>query len=50
MRTESAPRDGAVVAMLQDATIVAVIAARRWHQFRQHDQQVIAGRRAIVHL
>ncbi|MEU7409752.1 MULTISPECIES: hypothetical protein [Streptomyces] len=38
------------VAMLQDAAIVAVIAARRWHQFRQHDQQVIAGRRALVHL
>ncbi|MFJ2719148.1 mobilization protein [Streptomyces sp. NPDC087437] len=50
MRTQPAPRDGAMLAMFLDAAILAVIAARRWHQLRQHDQQVIAARQALVHL
>ncbi|MEH0470958.1 mobilization protein [Streptomyces sp. B21-097] len=50
MRTQPAPRDGAVLAMLLDAALLAVMAARRWHQLRQHDQQVIAARQALVHL
>ncbi|MFF9171901.1 MULTISPECIES: relaxase/mobilization nuclease domain-containing protein [unclassified Streptomyces] len=50
MRTQPAPRDGALLAMFLDAAILAVIAASRWHQLRQHDQQVIAAHQALVHL
>jgi hypothetical protein len=50
MRTQRAPRDGALLAMFLDAAILAVIAASRWHQLRQHDQQVIAAHQALVHL
>ncbi|OKK02623.1 mobilization protein [Streptomyces sp. CB03234] len=50
LRTQPAPRDGAMLAMFLDVAILAVIAAGRWHQLRQHDQQVIAARQALVHL
>ncbi|WP_249040276.1 relaxase/mobilization nuclease domain-containing protein, partial [Streptomyces chryseus] len=50
MRSQPAPRDGALLAMFLDVAILAVIAAGRWHQLRQHDQQVIAARQALVHL
>ncbi|MGW5197985.1 relaxase/mobilization nuclease domain-containing protein [Streptomyces spiralis] len=50
MRTQPAPRDGVLLAMFLDAAVLAVIAASRWHQLRQHDQQVIAARQALVHL
>ncbi|WP_079165691.1 mobilization protein [Streptomyces sp. NRRL S-31] len=50
MRTQPSPRDGALLAMFLDAAVLAVIAARRWHQLRQHDQQVIAAHQALVHL
>ncbi|MFF3273138.1 relaxase/mobilization nuclease domain-containing protein [Streptomyces chrestomyceticus] len=50
MRTQPAPRDGAMLAMFLDVAVVAVIAAGRWHHLRQHGQQVIATRQALVHL
>ncbi|MFF4793630.1 relaxase/mobilization nuclease domain-containing protein [Streptomyces sp. NPDC001276] len=50
MRTEPAPRDGAMLAIFLDAAIIAVMAARRWHERRQHDQQVNAARQALTHL
>ncbi|MFF7095259.1 relaxase/mobilization nuclease domain-containing protein [Streptomyces rubradiris] len=50
LRSQPAPRDGAMLAMFLDVAILAVIAAGRWHQLRQHDQQVIATRQALVHL
>ncbi|MEU3499222.1 mobilization protein [Streptomyces hundungensis] len=50
MVRESAPRDGALLAMLLDAAILAVIAAARWHQLHHHDQQVAATRQTLVHL
>ncbi|ORT54726.1 mobilization protein [Streptomyces sp. CB03238] len=50
MRSQPAPRDGALLAMFLDVAILAVIAAGRWHQLRQHDQQVIAARQALIHL
>ncbi|MEU5898930.1 relaxase/mobilization nuclease domain-containing protein [Streptomyces venezuelae] len=50
MRSQPAPRDGALLAMFLDVAILAVIAAGRWHRLRQHDQQVIAARQALVHL
>ncbi len=45
-----APKDGAILAMLLDAAILVVIAAARWHQLRQHDQQVAAARQTLLHL
>ncbi|MFJ4831722.1 relaxase/mobilization nuclease domain-containing protein [Streptomyces sp. NPDC088747] len=47
---EPAPRDGAVLAMFLDATILVVIAAARWHQLRHHDQQVAAAHQTLLHL
>jgi hypothetical protein len=50
MRTQPATRDGAALAMFLDVAVLVVIATARWHQLRQHDQQVIAARQALVHL
>lgn len=50
MVREPAPRDGALLAMFLDVAILVVIAAARWHQFRQHDQQVAAAHQTLLHL
>lgn len=50
MLRETAPRDGAALAMFLDAAILVVIAATRWHQLRHHDQQVAAAHQAVIHL
>lgn len=50
MRSQPSPRDGAALAMFLDAALLVVIAAARWHELRQHDQQVIAAHQALVHL
>lgn len=50
MLRESTTDDGTGLAMLLDAAILAVIAAARWHELRQHDQQVSAAHQARLHL
>ncbi|MEU9990084.1 mobilization protein [Streptomyces sp. NPDC048045] len=45
-----APQDGAILAMFLDAAILVVIAAARWHQLRNHDQQVAAAQQTLLHL
>ncbi|MBF8174095.1 mobilization protein [Streptomyces olivaceus] len=47
---EPAPKDGAALAILIDALVLAVIAARHWHQTHHHDQQAEAARQAAEHL
>ncbi|MGF1340680.1 relaxase/mobilization nuclease domain-containing protein [Streptomyces flavovirens] len=47
---EPAPKDGAALAILLDALVLAVIAARHWHQAHHHDQQAEAARQAAEHL
>ncbi|MFI0734987.1 relaxase/mobilization nuclease domain-containing protein [Streptomyces sp. NPDC021225] len=50
MLRESAPKDGAALAMFLDAALLVVIAAARWHQLRHHDQQVAAAHRTLLNL
>ncbi|MFE0187306.1 relaxase/mobilization nuclease domain-containing protein [Streptomyces sp. NPDC058989] len=50
MRSHPVTDDGAVLAMFLDAAVLVVIAATRWHQQRQHDQQVIAAHQTLAHL
>ncbi|MFJ3976528.1 relaxase/mobilization nuclease domain-containing protein [Streptomyces sp. NPDC090021] len=47
---EPAPKDGAALAIMLDVIWLAVIAARHWHQVRQHDQQAEAAHRTAEHL
>ncbi|MFC9395013.1 relaxase/mobilization nuclease domain-containing protein [Streptomyces sp. NPDC057027] len=47
---EPAPKDGALLAMLLDALLLAVIAAQHWHRTRDHTQQVEAARQTAAHL
>ncbi|MEU9606379.1 mobilization protein [Streptomyces sp. NPDC048057] len=47
---QPAPKDGAALAMVLDAVVLAVIVVTRWHQLRHHDQQVTAARQALFHL
>ncbi|MFF7076022.1 relaxase/mobilization nuclease domain-containing protein [Streptomyces lavendulae] len=47
---EPAPKDGAVLAILLDAILLAVVAAQHWHHTRHHDQQAEAARQAVEHL
>ncbi|MFJ8057156.1 relaxase/mobilization nuclease domain-containing protein [Streptomyces sp. NPDC096142] len=42
--------NGTALAMFLDAAILVVIAAARWHQLRNHDQQVAAAHQTLVHL
>ena len=44
------PQDGSGLAMLLDVALLAVIAAKRWHQLHHHDQQVAAAHQALTHL
>ncbi|MGW7098381.1 relaxase/mobilization nuclease domain-containing protein [Streptomyces sp. NPDC054838] len=47
---EPAPKDGALLAVLLDALLLAVVAAQHWHHTRHHDQQAEAARQAAEHL
>ncbi|MCP3758371.1 relaxase/mobilization nuclease domain-containing protein [Streptomyces sp. TBY4] len=47
---EPAPKDGALLAILLDAVLLAVIASRHWHHTRHHDQQAEAAHRSAAHL
>ncbi|MFI5748878.1 relaxase/mobilization nuclease domain-containing protein [Streptomyces sp. NPDC051644] len=47
---EPAPKDGALIVILLDALILAVVAAQGWHHTRRHDQQAEAARQAAEHL
>ncbi|MFE2141916.1 relaxase/mobilization nuclease domain-containing protein [Streptomyces sp. NPDC059456] len=47
---EPAPKDGALLAMLLDSLLLAVVAAQHWHHTRHHDQQAEAARQAAEHL
>ncbi|WP_371588030.1 relaxase/mobilization nuclease domain-containing protein [Streptomyces virginiae] len=47
---EPAPKDGALLAILLDALLMAVVAAQHWHHTRHHDQQAEAARQAAEHL
>ncbi|MFD7494153.1 relaxase/mobilization nuclease domain-containing protein [Streptomyces sp. NPDC059832] len=44
------PRDGALLATVLDALLLAVIAAQHWHRTRNHTQQAEAARQAAEHL
>ncbi|MYW32134.1 mobilization protein [Streptomyces sp. SID2119] len=50
MLREPAPKDGAALAMFLDAALLAVIAAARWHDRREHEQQVAAAHKSLLHL
>ena len=47
---QPAPKDGTGLSMLLDAALLAVIAAARWHDRRQHQQQAEAARQTLQHL
>ncbi|PWK72051.1 hypothetical protein BCL76_103280 [Streptomyces sp. CG 926] len=47
---EPAPKDGAVLAILLDAILLAVVATQHWHHTRHHDQQAEAARQTAEHL
>ncbi|MFJ5829947.1 relaxase/mobilization nuclease domain-containing protein [Streptomyces sp. NPDC093089] len=44
------PRDGALLATVLDALLLAVIATQHWHRTRNHTQQAEAARQAAEHL
>ncbi|WP_327375426.1 relaxase/mobilization nuclease domain-containing protein [Streptomyces sp. NBC_01216] len=50
LRTPAATRDGAGLAMLLDAALIAVAFAKHWHRTHQHAQQEAAAQQALVHL
>ncbi|MFE7809402.1 mobilization protein [Streptomyces sp. NPDC057430] len=50
LRTPAATRDGAGLAMLLDAALIAVAFARHWHRAHRHAQQEAAAQQALVHL
>ncbi|MGW8355198.1 relaxase/mobilization nuclease domain-containing protein [Streptomyces wedmorensis] len=47
---ESAPKDGALLAAVLDALLLAVIATQHWHRTRDHTQQAEAARQTATHL
>ncbi|MEV6165943.1 relaxase/mobilization nuclease domain-containing protein [Streptomyces sp. NPDC052052] len=47
---EPAPKDGALLAVLIDAVLLAAVAAQQWHRTRGHNQQAEAARQAAEHL
>ncbi|WP_405979928.1 relaxase/mobilization nuclease domain-containing protein [Streptomyces sp. NBC_00158] len=47
---EPAPKDGALLAILLDALLLAVVATQHWHHTQHHDQQAEAARQAAEHL
>ncbi|MEU9200852.1 mobilization protein [Streptomyces sp. NPDC048332] len=50
LRTPSTTLDGAGLAMLLDAALIAVAFAKHWHRTHQHAQQEAAAQQALVHL
>ncbi|WP_187413002.1 relaxase/mobilization nuclease domain-containing protein [Streptomyces sp. WAC01526] len=44
------PEDGALLAILLDALLLAVVAAQHWHRTRDHSQQAEAARQTAEHL
>ena len=50
MASQSTTGDGAVLAMFLDAAVLTVTVIARWHEMRQHDQQVVAARQTLHHL
>lgn len=50
LRTPAATHDGAGLAMLLDAALIAVAFAKHWHRTHQHAQQEAAAQQALVHL
>ncbi|MEU9503897.1 mobilization protein [Streptomyces sp. NPDC048196] len=50
LRTAPVTGDGSGLAMFLDIAVLVVIAAARWHQARQHDQQVAAAHQTLAHL
>ncbi|MFD5104887.1 relaxase/mobilization nuclease domain-containing protein [Streptomyces cinereoruber] len=47
---EPAPKDGALLTIVLDALLLAVIAAQHWHRTHGHTQQAEAARQAAGHL
>ncbi|MFJ3649046.1 relaxase/mobilization nuclease domain-containing protein [Streptomyces murinus] len=47
---EPAPKDGALLAIVLDAVLLAAVAAQHWHRTRGHNQQAEAARQAAEHL
>ncbi|MFE1286327.1 relaxase/mobilization nuclease domain-containing protein [Streptomyces sp. NPDC058751] len=47
---EPAPKDGALLAAVLDALLLAVIATQHWHRTRNHTQQAEAARQTAAHL
>ncbi|MET7411360.1 relaxase/mobilization nuclease domain-containing protein [Streptomyces rubiginosohelvolus] len=50
LRTPAPTRDGAGLAMLLDAALIAVAFAKHWHRTHQHAQQEAAAQQTLVHL
>ncbi|MBI0294158.1 hypothetical protein JBE04_06605 [Streptomyces sp. PRKS01-29] len=50
LRSTPATGDGTGLAMFLDVALLVVTAAARWHQLRQHDQQVTAAHQTLIHL
>ncbi|MEV0302080.1 mobilization protein [Streptomyces prasinus] len=50
MLTPATTGDGAGLAMLLDAALIAVAFARHWHRTHQHAQQEAAAEQTLVHL
>ncbi|WP_282696130.1 relaxase/mobilization nuclease domain-containing protein [Streptomyces sp. CC208A] len=50
LHTPAPTRDGAGLAMLLDAALIAVAFAKHWHRKHQHAQQEAAARQTLVHL
>ncbi|WP_371791565.1 relaxase/mobilization nuclease domain-containing protein [Streptomyces sp. NBC_01471] len=50
LRTPTTTGDGAGLAMLLDAVLIAVAFARHWHRTHQHAQQEAAAQQTLVHL
>lgn len=48
--TPTTAGDGAALAMLLDAVLIAVTFARHWHHTHQHAQQEAAAHQALIHL
>ncbi|MFI9210988.1 relaxase/mobilization nuclease domain-containing protein [Streptomyces sp. NPDC053253] len=44
------PKDGALLAIVLDALLLAVTAAQHWHRTREHTQQAEAARQTAEHL
>ncbi|MER0479953.1 relaxase/mobilization nuclease domain-containing protein [Streptomyces sp. Edi2] len=44
------PEDGALLAIVLDALLLAVVAAQHWHRTRDHSQQAEAARQTAEHL